>query len=206
MGVTFISKSILVRLSRKFRHVQARSLCSNNKPPTNNSNINKEVVESSSSSLTRYDAYKELDNLNFITAAKILFSDPPKKKKFGLDFHLVQLFFACLPSLAVYLVAQYARYDIRRMEAEVELKKKAEEEAKAKEMEAGADMEKEETSDPKLLELKARLDKLEEAVKGIVVESKKESPAGIGKGPTIGSQDKQTSIAGERNTQVSGHK
>ncbi|CAH9106793.1 unnamed protein product [Cuscuta europaea] len=200
MGVIFVRKSILARLSRKVRHVQARSLCSNNKPPTNNSNINKEVVESSSSSssLTRYDAYKELDNLNFTTAAKILFSDPPKKKKFGLDFHLVQLFFACLPSLAVYLVAQYARYDIRRMEAEVELKKKAEEEAKAKEVEeTGADMEKEETSDPKLLELKARVEKLEEAVKGIVVESKKESP---------GSQDKQTSIAGEPNTQVSAHK
>ncbi|CAH9106792.1 unnamed protein product [Cuscuta europaea] len=88
MGVIFVRKSILARLSRKVRHVQARSLCSNNKPPTNNSNINKEVVESSSSSssLTRYDAYKELDNLNFTTAAKILFSDPPKKKKFGYSF------------------------------------------------------------------------------------------------------------------------
>uniref|UniRef100_A0A7N2LN91 Uncharacterized protein n=1 Tax=Quercus lobata TaxID=97700 RepID=A0A7N2LN91_QUELO len=34
-----------------------------------------------------------------------------------IDFHLVQLFFACMPSLAVYLVAQYARYDMRKMEA-----------------------------------------------------------------------------------------
>ncbi|KAI8544222.1 hypothetical protein RHMOL_Rhmol08G0279100 [Rhododendron molle] len=34
-----------------------------------------------------------------------------------IDFHLVQFFFACMPSLAVYLVAQYARYEMRRMEA-----------------------------------------------------------------------------------------
>lgn len=77
------------------------------------------------------DAVRE-DKLDFITASKILFSTPSKPKKFGIDFHLVQFFFACLPSLAVYLVAQYARYDIRKMEAEVEMKKKlAEEEEQA---------------------------------------------------------------------------
>nr|GLL29261.1 uncharacterized protein LOC109164691 [Ipomoea trifida] len=137
-----------------------------------------------------------------MSAAKILFTEPPEKKKFGLDFHLVQLFFACLPSLAVYLVAQYARYEIRRMEAEVEVKKQAEEEAKAKEMEEMAEVEKEEASEPQLLELKTRLDKLEEAVKEIVVESRKESPDAIGKGPKIGSQDKQP-ISGESNTSKS---
>ncbi|KAH9310660.1 hypothetical protein KI387_025695, partial [Taxus chinensis] len=62
------------------------------------------------------DAARE-DKLDFITASKILFSPPSKPKKFGFDFHLVQFFFACMPSLAVYLVAQYARYDIRKMEA-----------------------------------------------------------------------------------------
>ncbi|KAL3639825.1 hypothetical protein CASFOL_014793 [Castilleja foliolosa] len=61
------------------------------------------------SSLSSYnDQYKALNNLDFMTAAKILFSDSPMKKKFGLDFHLVQLLLVCLPSLAVYLVAQYA--------------------------------------------------------------------------------------------------
>ncbi|XP_019168774.1 PREDICTED: uncharacterized protein LOC109164691 [Ipomoea nil] len=206
MGMMLAGKTILARISGKFRPVLTRSFCSGNKPPANNNN--KEVLDpsssssTSSSSLTRYDAYKELENLNFMSAAKILFTEPSKKKKFGLDFHLVQLFFACLPSLAVYLVAQYARYEIRRMEAEVELKKQAEEEAKAKEMEEMAEVEKEEASEPQLLELKARLDKLEEAVKEIVVESRKESPDAIGKGPKIGGQDKQP-ISGESNTSKS---
>lgn len=86
---------------------------------------------------------------------------------------------------------------------EVELKKKAEEEAKAKEMEEMAEVEKEETSEPQLLELKVRLDKLEEAVKEIVVESRKESPDAIGKNSKIGSQVKQPAIAGESNTSKS---
>ncbi|XP_070007359.1 eukaryotic translation initiation factor 3 subunit A-like [Nicotiana sylvestris] len=111
-----------------------------------------------------------------MTVAKMFFADPPKKKKFGFDFHLVQFFFACLLSLAIYLVAQYSRYEMRRMEAEAELKKKAEEEAKAKakEMELMAEEEKQVT-DPQLSEVKARLDKLEETLKEIVVKSKKQS-------------------------------
>ncbi|VFQ78297.1 unnamed protein product [Cuscuta campestris] len=204
MGLIFATKSILAQLSHKFQPIGIRSLCSNNQPPSNNIGKKNDVVDASSS-LTPYDTYKELDNLNFMKAAKILFSDPPKKKKFGLDFHLVQFFFACLPSLAVYLVAQYARYDMRRMEAENELKKKAEEEAaaKAKEIEETSELEKE-LSDKKLLDLKARLDKLEETVKAMVVESKKESPVAIRKEPPIGNQGKQPSIAGERNTSNNG--
>ncbi|XP_077250228.1 uncharacterized protein LOC143889769 isoform X2 [Tasmannia lanceolata] len=109
------------------------------------------------------DAYRQLEKLDFMTAAKMLFTKPPKEKKFGLDFHLVQLFFVCMPSLAVYLVAQYARYEIKRMEVEVELKKKkAEEEEKAKEMDSNNTKEGP-ASD--LLEVKARLDELEVAVK-----------------------------------------
>ncbi|XP_062089955.1 uncharacterized protein LOC133796457 isoform X2 [Humulus lupulus] len=124
------------------------------------------------SSLTKYDeSYRQLDNLNFMTAAKILFTDPPKKKKFGLDFHLVQLFFVLMPSLAVYLVAQYARYEIKRMEQELEVKKKKEDEKKAKELELKA-IEEKETGNPELWEVKTRLDKLEESLKKIVVESK----------------------------------
>ncbi|RZC77419.1 hypothetical protein C5167_001643 [Papaver somniferum] len=113
-----------------------------------------------------------------MTAAKMLFSDPPKKKEFGLDFHLVQFFFCCLPSYlitAVYMVAQYARYEIRRMEAEVEVKKKKDEgEEKAKGLEANASKESEEAASAgELLKVKDRLEALEEAFKEIVVEKKK---------------------------------
>lgn len=55
------------------------------------------------------------------------------------------------------------------------MKKKAEEEAKAKEMELKAGEEQEMKSDPQLLVVKERLDKLEETVKEIVVESNKKS-------------------------------
>ncbi|KAL6996697.1 hypothetical protein U1Q18_006825 [Sarracenia purpurea var. burkii] len=61
------------------------------------------------------------------------------------------------------------------MEAELELKKQATEEAKAKEDELNASDEKESGSDPEeLWKVKMRLEKLEEAVKEIVVESKKQ--------------------------------
>ncbi|KAL0380357.1 UNVERIFIED_CONTAM: hypothetical protein Sangu_0100000 [Sesamum angustifolium] len=113
-----------------------------------------------------------------MTATKILFTESPKKKKFGLDFHLVQLFFACLPSLAVYLVAQYARSEMRKMDAELERKKQAEFEAQAKELELKAAEEKAaSSSNPELLEVKERLDKLEVTVKEIVVAKKQSSDA-----------------------------
>ncbi|ONI29453.1 hypothetical protein PRUPE_1G199000 [Prunus persica] len=112
-----------------------------------------------------------------------------------LDFHLVQLFFACMPSLAVYLVAQYARYEIRRMEACIYIscslldcmplnwrrkrrKKKEEAKAKEKEKELNAAEEKEVESNPELLEVRVRLHKLEETLKEIVVESKKQMNSG----------------------------
>ncbi|RVW91498.1 hypothetical protein CK203_046168 [Vitis vinifera] len=108
---------------------------------------------------------------------------------FRIDFHLVQLFFACMPSLAVYLVAQYARYEIRRMEEELELKKKqTEEEEKEKELESNAAEEIGEGSDPELLKVKVRLDKLEEAVKEIVVESKKQLDSSVAKNQDNGSK------------------
>ncbi|PRQ19849.1 hypothetical protein RchiOBHm_Chr7g0221831 [Rosa chinensis] len=112
----------------------------------------------------------------------MLFTDPPKKKKFGLDFHLVQLFFACMPSLAVYLVAQYARYDMRKMEAELEQKKKKQEEEKVEEIELNATKEKEARSVPELSEVRERLEKLEETVKGIAAETKKQTVNGQAKG------------------------
>ncbi|KAJ8755512.1 hypothetical protein K2173_019310 [Erythroxylum novogranatense] len=144
--------------------LSTRKLCTT-KPPDNNNKIETNV--------SKYEAYRQLDKLDFMTAAKILFSDPPKKKKFGIDFHLVQLFFACLPSLAVYLVAQYARHEMRKMDAELEERKKKEVEEIAKEMELKAKKEKEARS-ADIWEVKERLDKLEEVVREIVVEPKKQ--------------------------------
>ncbi|XP_022853321.1 uncharacterized protein LOC111374814 isoform X2 [Olea europaea var. sylvestris] len=113
----------------------------NNKPATVSSNGNE---SSSSSSTSQYsEQYKALNNLDFMTAAKILFTDQPKKKKFGLDFHL-----------------------------ELELKKQAEFEAQAKEMELKKA--EEGAADPVLREVRERLNKLEEKVKDIVIESKKQ--------------------------------
>ncbi|CAL9072568.1 unnamed protein product [Musa acuminata var. zebrina] len=152
----------------------------------------------------RSEAYRRLENLDFMTAAKILFTTPPKRKKFGLDFHLVQLFFACLPSLAVYLVAQYARYEIRRMEAELEEKKKQDEEKqKAKEAEMSNDEEKseaelskvdEEKSEAELSKVKARLDALEEAVKEIADEKKKIPTSKLSKDQDQDKREKVTSV------------
>ncbi|KDP41994.1 hypothetical protein JCGZ_27012 [Jatropha curcas] len=161
----------LARLKRP----RIRHFCTNTSKPTtkNNSNGISDKIESN---VSKYDeAYRQLDKLDFMTAAKILFNEPPKKKKFGIDFHLVQLFFACMPSLAVYLVAQYARHEMKKMDAELELKKKKEEEEKAKETEIKAIEEKKARFDPEILEVKVRLDKLEEAVKEIAVGSGKQS-------------------------------
>lgn len=161
----------LVRVSERLRLVHHKPFCTKNKPPTTTNNNDQDAA----TSVRNLDAYRQLDKLDFMTAAKILFTEPPKKKKFGIDFHLVQLFFACMPSLAVYLVAQYARYEMRKMEAELELKKKqAEEEAeKAKELELIVE-EKEAGIVPELLDVKVRLEALESTVKEIVVESKKQ--------------------------------
>lgn len=62
-------------------------------------------------------------------------------------------------------------------------KQRDEEEAKQKEkeMELNPPEEKEEKSDPQLSEVKVRLEKLEEAVKEIVVETKKQSSSNLAK-------------------------
>ncbi|XP_065867746.1 uncharacterized protein [Euphorbia lathyris] len=159
-----------------------RHFCKSASKPTNNGN-NRSRIDKTESSISKYDeAYRQLDKLDFMTATKILFNEPPKKKEFGIDFHLVQFFFVCMPSLAAYLVAQYARSEMRRMDAELERKKKAEEE-KAKEIELKAIHEEEARSEHKILEVKVRLDKLEEAVKEIVVATKKHSGDDAAKKP-----------------------
>ncbi|KAK6263752.1 hypothetical protein QUC31_011888 [Theobroma cacao] len=194
------ARTACARFSTHFNLLRTRPFCSSTKDSNNNKKKNKDNVDGSiESNVSTYnESYRQLDNLDFMTAAKILFTHPPKKKKFGIDFHLVQLFFACMPSLAVYLVAQYARYEMRKMEAELEEKKKQEEEAKkkqeeeeekkkqkeeekAKEMELIATEHNKGGTDTELLEVKVRLGKLEEAVKEIVVESKKQSAGSITK-------------------------
>lgn len=117
------------------------------------------------------EAYKKVQEFDWSsgadwkTAANILFTVPPKRKEFGLDFHLVQLFFVCMPSLAVYLVAMYARREIKRMEAEAEEKgKKNEELEKQKQLEADSIKE---DADSKLATVLVRLDALEGVVKEI---------------------------------------
>ncbi|CAO2163691.1 unnamed protein product [Urochloa humidicola] len=120
----------------------------------------------------RMEAYRQVQNFDWSsgadwkTAANILFTVPPKRKEFGLDFHLVQLFFVCMPSLAVYLVAQYARREIKRMEAEAEEKRKKDEELeKQKQLEEESAKE---NTDSKLSKVLDRLDTLEGVVKEIV--------------------------------------
>ncbi|KAK6127881.1 hypothetical protein DH2020_038389 [Rehmannia glutinosa] len=195
-GKSFLNR---IQFSRRPKLYPTRPFCSSthtNKPTTiDNSRSNN--GPSSSASLSNYnDQYKALGNLDFMTAAKILFSDPPKKKTFGLDFHLVQLFFVCLPSLAVYLVAQYARSEMRKMDAELEKKKQAEFEAQAKEMERKAAEEKAAAaSNPELLEVKERLDKLEVTVKEIVVESKKQMGDAVRTGREDTNEQKQAAKA-----------
>ncbi|KAK4269466.1 hypothetical protein QN277_022620 [Acacia crassicarpa] len=152
----------------RFKLLRTASFSSNAKNSSSNSSKNDKII--------RDERYRQLENLDFMTAAKMLFTDPPKKKKFGLDFHLVQLFFACLPSLAVYLVAQYARYKMKIMEVDVNQKRKLRDEQEAKEREK---LEKLKPPDPPLQEVKVRLDKLEEAVKEIVAETKKQSSSKI---------------------------
>lgn len=64
----------------RLRFAQTRSFCKN----PNKTDDNGDKIESNVSSY--HDAYKQLDKLDFTTAAKILFTYPPKKKKFG--YHL----------------------------------------------------------------------------------------------------------------------
>ncbi|KAL5574487.1 hypothetical protein UlMin_016186 [Ulmus minor] len=179
----FRARDSWARLWTRFKIVESRRPFSDKPSASGNG-------DKAGSSLTKYDeSYRQLDNLDFMTAAKMLFSEPPKKKKFGFDFHLVQFFFALMPSFAVYLVAQYARYEMRKMEKDLEKKKKKEEEEKAKELELNA-AEKEEENFPGLLEVKTRLEKLEETVKEIAVESKKQSGSGLEKSQEGGNEKK----------------
>ncbi|CAI0473908.1 unnamed protein product [Linum tenue] len=175
----------MFRARHALARLKHRRLCTTTAKPNHN---NKKSYDSGGnnggdnnkqpSSITRYnETYSQLGKLDFMTAAKILFAETPKQKKFGLDFHLVQLFFVCLPSLAVYLVAMYARREMERVETEFQQKKKKEEETRAEEEEQKA-LEVEAKSNAAISEVKERVDKLEVALNEIVVDKKKDSSSG----------------------------
>ena len=70
-------RSSWVGFATRLKHYRIRGMCTKgeNKP---------EKTESSDVVVSRYDeTYKKLDKLDFVTAAKILFTEPPKKNKFG---------------------------------------------------------------------------------------------------------------------------
>ncbi|KAF3665357.1 hypothetical protein FXO37_11057 [Capsicum annuum] len=111
----FSGRRILVRLSRRST---IRTLCSNHKAITScsnngkvSSNSNKEVENAVA--LSRKDAYKQLETLDFMTAAKMLFTEPPKKKKFGyfykgfsLTFYRTVCLLVCI-SISCYIPVLY---------------------------------------------------------------------------------------------------
>ncbi|KAL7164110.1 hypothetical protein ACSBR2_040092 [Camellia fascicularis] len=72
--------------------------------------------------------HRRLEKLYFLTASRVLFSNPPHISKFW-TFPVVQLFLTCIPSLAIYVMGKYASYEFKRMKAaamqeiEYELKK-----------------------------------------------------------------------------------
>ncbi|CAN7052662.1 hypothetical protein BRARA_G02049 [Brassica rapa] len=178
-----------VGFATRLKQYRIRRLCTKGE----NGGNKPEKTESSVVVVSRYDeTYKKLDKLDFVTAAKILFTEPPKKNKFGLDWHVVQFIIVCLPSLAVYLVAQYARRKMKIMDAELGEKKRKEEEKKEKEEAEKRALEEAEAtkSQEGLMEMKKRLGKIEETIKGIVLEAKKPS----GNGPTKTQDDQSTKL------------
>ncbi|KAF5175103.1 hypothetical protein FRX31_035311 [Thalictrum thalictroides] len=81
------------------------------------------------------------------------------------------------------------------MEAEEEVKKKkAEEEEKAKVMKALALEEEKRKNDPELLQVKARLDALEDTLKGIAVELKNPSSPNLNKDLEIAEKEKLETV------------
>ncbi|KAK6284839.1 hypothetical protein POUND7_003791 [Theobroma cacao] len=151
------ARTACARFSTHFNLLRTRPFCSSTKDSNNNKKKNKDNVDGSiESNVSTYnESYRQLDNLDFMTAAKILFTHPPKKKKFG-----------CILGGSI---------------CSLRNEKNGSEEEKAKEMELIATEHNKGGTDTELLEVKVRLGKLEEAVKEIVVESKKQSAGSITK-------------------------
>ncbi|EOA35709.1 hypothetical protein CARUB_v10020936mg [Capsella rubella] len=183
-----------VGFSTRLKLYGIRRLC--NKGENGGNKLDKTTESSAAqteTSVSRYDeTYKKLDKLDFVTAAKILFTEPPKTNKFGFDWHVVQFIIVCLPSVAVYLVAQYARRKMKIMDAELGEKNRKEEEKKEKEEAEQKALQKEAAtkSQDELMEMKARLGKIEETIKDIVLEAKKPS----GTAPTKTQEDHSSKL------------
>ena len=85
----FRARASFSRFSKRLKQFQTSPFCSKSRIGTNKNSNNGEInginkVESDFSSYK--EAYKQLDNLDFMTASKILFTEPPKKKEFGYHF------------------------------------------------------------------------------------------------------------------------
>ncbi|KAI7993519.1 hypothetical protein LOK49_LG11G01408 [Camellia lanceoleosa] len=115
--------------------------------------------------------HRRLEKLYFLTASRVLFSNPPHISKFW-TFPVVQLFLTCIPSLAIYVMGKYASYEFKRMKAVAELKKKEERKHHVIEFRV---IEKREVmgSDSEFSNLKSRVDALEAAMQEIESELRK---------------------------------
>lgn len=96
----FGARKACARLSTHFNLLRTRSFCSTIKDINNNTknnNNNKDNVdgkiESNVTVSTYNESYRQLDNLDFTTAARILFTQPSSKKKFGYFFCSSWLYF-----------------------------------------------------------------------------------------------------------------
>ena len=80
-----------VGFATRLKQFRIRRLCTKGE----NGGNKPEKTESSVVVVSRYDeTYKKLDKLDFVTAAKILFTEQPKKNKFG--------YFRCLKDFILY--------------------------------------------------------------------------------------------------------
>jgi hypothetical protein len=70
----FVQSKLFPTTSICNKSAQRSSFCTSAKNNNNNNN-SKDIITD--------ERYRQLENLDMITAAKILFTDPPKKKKFG---------------------------------------------------------------------------------------------------------------------------
>lgn len=89
----FRARATWDRFAKPLFNSKPRPFCTNNnnnkttKPTSNNSiSVSENNAVESNVSNDYNQAYKQLDKLDFVTAAKMLFTDPPKKKKFGYCF------------------------------------------------------------------------------------------------------------------------
>ncbi|KAL5061332.1 hypothetical protein RYX36_032936 [Vicia faba] len=190
----FSSRARLLHFVVQFKLFPTTSLCNKSSQPSSFCTSAKNDNDISNKGIITDERYRQLENLDMMTAIKILFTDPPKKRKFRFDFHLVQFIFACMPSLAF--------PQINSQDVEQKRKKNEEEEAKEreKELELNPPVEKEENT--QLSEVNERLDKLEETLKEIVVVSKKQSSSNIDTSQVTGDEKEPLNSFAAMNTSV----